>query len=193
MASGFSGVDAIGRRAHRRQRRRTGRLGRLAFCDPFRICAIDPFGRSPVKPSLRGALLTVVIALVAGFGGVWFGMHVFHASPHPQTLHELVHHEFRLTADQDQRIAGIEANFATRRRALELEMQAANADLASAIREEHGYGSKVSAAIERFHGAMGRLQTETIQHVFAMRAVLTPAQRAKFDDTIASALTTDTR
>jgi Spy/CpxP family protein refolding chaperone len=36
---------------------------------------------------------------------------------------------------------------------------------------------------------MGALQTETIEHVFAMRQVLTPQQRARFDDKIAQALT----
>ena len=144
-----------------------------------------------MTPSLRGALITVIVALAAGFGGVWLGMHVFGPAPRPQTLHDLVHHELNLTTGQDRQIAGIEADFATRRRALELEMQAANADLASAIREEHGYGPKVTAAVDRFHSAMGRLQTETIQHVFAMRDVLTPAQRAKFDETIVSALTAD--
>ena len=141
--------------------------------------------------SLRGALITIVVALAAGFGGVWLGMHVFVSAPRAQTLHELVHHELSLTASQDRQIAGLEANFATRRRALELEMQAANADLASAIREEHGYGPRVTAAVDRFHSAMGRLQTETIQHVFAMRAVLTPVQRGKFDETMVSALTSD--
>ena len=67
-------------------------------------------------------------------------------------------------------------------------MRAANAELAAAIREERGYGPRVTAAVERFHHAMGRLQTETIRHVFAMREVLTPQQRARFDDTVVAAL-----
>ncbi len=142
-----------------------------------------------MTPSLRGALITVVIALAAGFGGVWLGMHMLAPSPHGRTLHELVHHELHLTTDQDRRIAGLEADFAARRRARELEMQSANAELAAAIREEHGYGPRVTAAVERFHNAMGQLQTETIQHVFAMRAVLTPKKKAKFDDTVVAALT----
>jgi Spy/CpxP family protein refolding chaperone len=36
---------------------------------------------------------------------------------------------------------------------------------------------------------MGALQTETINHVFAMRKVLTPDQRKQFDDKIGQALT----
>ena len=65
------------------------------------------------------------------------------------------------------------------------------AELASAIREEHGYGPRVTGAVERFHHAMGQLQTETIRHVFAMREVLTPEQKQVFDNTVVSALTTE--
>ena len=68
---------------------------------------------------------------------------------------------------------------------------AANAELAAAIREEHGYGPRVTAAIERFHHAMGELQSETIRHVFAMREVLTPEQQAIFDTTVVDALTAE--
>jgi Spy/CpxP family protein refolding chaperone len=144
-----------------------------------------------VNPRLRGAIITIALALVAGFGGVWLGRTVFDRPPHQPTLHEVIHDELHLTADQTQRIETLETNFATRRRSLELEMRAANAELASAIREEHGYGPRVTAAVERFHGAMGRLQTEMIQHVFAMREVLTPAQKETFDNTVVSALTAD--
>ena len=48
-----------------------------------------------------------------------------------------------------------------------------------------------TAAVERFHDAMGRLQTETISHMFAMREVLNDEQKAIFDDTVVEALTTE--
>ena len=118
---------------------------------------------------------------------------MFHSEPRQPTLHEVIHKELRLNADQEQRIAVLEADYAVKRRALEAEMRAANADLAAAIREEHGYGRRVTAAVERFHGAMGRLQTVMIQHVFAMREVLTPAQREIFDNTVVSALTAESQ
>ena len=38
---------------------------------------------------------------------------------------------------------------------------------------------------------MDALQTETMQHVIAMRSVLTPAQAAQFDDTVVKSLTTE--
>ena len=144
-----------------------------------------------MNPSPRGIFITIAIALAAGFGGVWLGMSVFGGGPRTLGLHEIVHEQVRLSADQRVRIEALEAGFATRRRALELEMQSANAELAAAIREEQGYGPRVTAAVERFHGAMGRLQTEMIGHVFAMRDVLNAAQKAKFDDSVVAALTAE--
>lgn len=142
-----------------------------------------------MKPFARSIIITALVAALAGFGGVWLGRTVFANADHRPTLHEAVHEHLHLTPQQDAQIAQLESAFAARRQELEAEMRAANADLATAIREENGYGPQVSAAVMRFHEAMGSLQTETIEHVFAMRAVLTPEQRVTFDNTIASALT----
>ena len=70
-------------------------------------------------------------------------------------------------------------------------MRSANAELAGAIQTERGYAPKVTAAVGHFHAAMGQLQKETIEHVFAMWAVLTPPQAAKLDRTVVKALTDD--
>jgi len=141
--------------------------------------------------SWRGLIVTALVAFAAGLGGVWLGMNVFQRNT--PSLHDIVHERLDLTSDQIGRIETIEAQFATRRRALELEMRAANGDLAAAIREEHGYGPGVTAAIERFHRPMGELQSETIRHVFAMRDVLTPDQQAVFDSTVVESLTAEER
>lgn len=142
-----------------------------------------------MRPSLRSALVTIAIAFAAGLGGVWLGQTLFDSRV--PNLHQVLHRELHLNADQMRRVEAIEADFAPRRRALELEMRAANAELAAAIREEQGYGPRVTAAVERFHAAMGRLQSETLRHVFAMREVMTPAQQARFDDAVATALITE--
>lgn len=142
--------------------------------------------------SWRGLVITALVAFAAGVGGVWVGMTGMHAFHHGRPrLHDVVHERLDLTEEQTTHIEAIEAEFATRRRALEIEMQAANAELAAAIREEHGYGPRVTAAIERFHHAMGELQSETIRHVFAMREVLTPEQQAIFDTSVVDALTAE--
>lgn len=141
--------------------------------------------------SARGRqFTTVLIALVAGLVGALVGARMIDRAPVPP-LHALVHHDLDLTSAQRARVDVLERDYAARRQVLEAEMRAANADLAGAIREERGYGPKVTAAVDRFHGAMGRLQKATIEHVFAMRAVLTPAQAERFDRSVVKALTAD--
>lgn len=136
--------------------------------------------------------MTAAVAFVAGLAGVWVGITGMHALHQGRPgLHDVVHQRLDLTAQQIARIDAIESQFAARRRTLELEMQAANAELAAAIREEHGYGPRVTAAVERFHHAMGELQSETLRHVFAMREVLTAEQQTIFDATVVDALTAE--
>ncbi len=142
-----------------------------------------------MKLSLRGLLITVVVALAAGFSGVWLGMRLLGPDQPAPSLHTLVHERLDLSPEQRVQIETLEETFAAKKTALELEMRTANAELAAAIREEHGYGPRVTAAVEHFHDAMGRLQTETIAHVFAMRDVLDEEQKAAFDDTVVGALT----
>ena len=145
-----------------------------------------------MNPSWRGLAVTAAVAFLAGLGGVWAGIIGTHALHHEHPgLHEVIHGRLNLTHEQTVRIEVIESEFAARRRTLEIEMQAANAELAEAIREEHGYGPRVTAAVERFHHAMGELQSETIRHAFAMRQVLTVEQQAIFDSTVADALTAE--
>ena len=137
--------------------------------------------------SLRGLLVTAAVVFVAGLGGVWAGTKLFE-QPRPG-MHEVLHERLDLTQEQNARVETLEREFAARREALELEMRAANVELATAIREEHAYGPRVRAAVEHFHDAMGRLQTETIRHMFAMREVLSSEQQVVFDDVVVNALT----
>lgn len=141
-----------------------------------------------MKAFNRGLVLTVVLAMVAGALGVWVAICVMEQRA-PPSLHEFVHREIRLTAEQEQSLDRLEHDFAVRRRAREAELRAANAELAAAIQARHEYSPAVQASIERFHGAMGALQKETIVHVLEMRKVLTPEQAVKFDERVAEALT----
>ncbi len=130
-------------------------------------------------------LLTVFAGTAGGWLGVRYGVQAQRSSP---SLDDLLHHELELSADQQQRLSAIESRFAQRRQGLEQQMRAANRALASAILSEHRYGPQAQRAIEEFHAAMATLQEETIQHVLAMRAVLTPQQAQQFDQTVARAL-----
>ncbi|CAN7609380.1 periplasmic heavy metal sensor [Phenylobacterium sp. LjRoot225] len=138
----------------------------------------------------RSIALTLVLSLVLGGLGAWAGAEYVMRRMHPAApLHELVHEKLRLTPEQHRRIEALEARHAIRRQELQIEMRAANADLSRAIEARHAYTPQVQTAVDRFHHAMGALQKETILHVLAMRAELTPQQAAQFDATVAKSLT----
>ncbi|OHD01265.1 MAG: heavy metal resistance protein [Sphingopyxis sp. RIFCSPHIGHO2_01_FULL_65_24] len=142
----------------------------------------------------RRLLIIGLIAFLAAVAGVFVGRILVDAPRANETeLHALLHRELKLSADQEKKIHLIEARFAARRDALELEMRAANIRLAQAIDAEHGYGPQVTEAIDETHEVMGDLQKETLQHLFAMRGVLDREQAAMFDKRVVKALTADAR
>lgn len=132
----------------------------------------------------------MLLAFGAAIGGAFIGR-TWVAPPHPpeSELHQVLHEQLNLDAAQDAKIEAIEAQFAIRRKALELELRSDNASLAAAIEAEHGYGPQVNAAVDRSHKAMGELQKATLEHIFAMRSVLRPEQAARFDAAIVKVLT----
>lgn len=142
--------------------------------------------------NLRRTLLVAIIAFVAAIAGVWVGRVALAPKPVAESeLHALMHDQLDLDAAQHAKLDALEAQFAIRRQALELEMRSDNAKLAAAIEAEHGYGPQVSAAIDQSHQVMGEMQKQTLEHVFAMRGLLRPDQAAKFDGAVVKALTAD--
>ena len=131
------------------------------------------------------AVLVIALALV----GVWLGR-MMQPQPHQSgaELHALMHDGLDLDPAQEAALETLERDFAGRREALEARLKADNARLAEAIADEHLYGPRVSAAVDATHMAMGELQKATLEHVFAMRAILRPDQQAKFDAALAKSL-----
>ena len=142
----------------------------------------------------RWTALVAVVAFLAAIGGVFVGR-VLIPARHAQAseLHALLHHDLKLDASQEASIEQLEREFAGKRKSLEAELRADNARLAAAIEAEHGNGPKVAAAVDASHRAMGELQKATLTHVFAMREVLRPEQRAAFDRAVTKSLTTGAR
>src|SRR3546814_1453026 len=129
----------------------------------------------------RRLLLIALIAFAAAIAGVLVGRaYVARQTPVETELHTLLHRQLELNDSQHAKIEAIERRFAVRRQALELELRADNARLADAIEAEHGYGPRVSAAVDRWHQGMGQLQKETLEHIFAMRDVLRPDLAVRF-------------
>ena len=144
--------------------------------------------------SSRRLLLFGLVAFIAALAGVLAGRLIVETPRASETeLHALLHRELKLSSAQQVKIDRIEAKFAERRDALELDMRAANIRLAQAIEAEHGYGPRVTEAIDETHAVMGTLQKETLQHLFAMRGVLNPDQAEMFDKSVVKALTADAR
>lgn len=140
--------------------------------------------------SLKRYLLVALVAFAAALAAVLVTRVWIAPQPRVESeVHALLHEKLTLDAAQEQRIHALEAAFAIRREALEAEMRADNARLAQAIAAEHGYGPQVGQAVDRTHHVMGALQKETLQHIFAMRAVLRPDQAAQFDAAVVKALT----
>jgi hypothetical protein len=136
----------------------------------------------------------MVLAFGAAMGGAFIGRTFINAPPPVESeLHQVLHEQLNLDAAQDAKVDAIEAQYAIRKQALELELRSDNARLAAAIEAEHGYGPQVSAAVDRSHSAMGELQKATLEHIFAMRSVLRPDQVGKFDTAIVKALTAKER
>lgn len=86
-----------------------------------------------MTPAQRAVLVTIVVAFLAGVAGMGVGRLIF-SPQHTPSLHQVLHEELDLNAAQEEEIEGLERDFATRRRALETEMRAANAELAAAMR-----------------------------------------------------------
>lgn len=142
----------------------------------------------------RRTLLIIAAAFLAALAGIYVGHRLVAQREAPSAeLHAVLHDRLDLDAGQKARLETLEGQFAVRRKAIELELRADNALLAEAIETEHGYGPKVAAAVDRSHEAMGRLQKETLSHVFAMRQLLRPVQVSRFDAAVTKALTDEGR
>lgn len=142
--------------------------------------------------SAKRLLLIAIIAFIAAAIGVFAAQSLLSTSQQSESeLHSLLHERLGLNAAQTASIEKLEALHDARKRALERGMRAANARLAEAIEAEHGYGPRVTEAVDHVHHVMGEMQKEVLEHLFAMRAVLNAKQASIFDQTVIEALTAE--
>jgi nickel and cobalt resistance protein CnrR len=139
--------------------------------------------------TMRRLLIAAVAVVALALVGVWIGRLMQSEAHHSGAeLHALMHDGLDLDPAQERQLDALEREFAGKRDALEARLKADNARLAQAIADEHEYGPRVSAAVDATHMAMGDLQKATLEHIFAMRAILRPEQQAKFDAAVAESL-----
>lgn len=128
------------------------------------------------KAILFLALIAAVAALACYFTLSWSQHRV---TADEVTSHEWLHHELNLTDAQLKALEPVEAKFGDRQKQLAEALRDANRQLARAMAEDKAYTPRVTSAVEHVHHCMGDLQKASIEHVFAMRAVLTSEQGDK--------------
>jgi hypothetical protein len=151
-----------------------------------------------VTTFLRHLAITVVLAGLAGFLGVWAGIARIDrdrpAAPPPLRIavDELTHRGLQgLSAEQKDKIGAIEQRYARQRIRLRARIANANVELSNALSEEMSFGPAVEQSIEELKAGVGELQKQTVVYVLDLRAVLTPAQQTLFDEKVVAALMTD--
>lgn len=135
-------------------------------------------------------LLVAILSAAVAIGTLWAARNVMPVEDHGGgELHRIIHEQLDLDDMQEAKIEALEVRFARRRSVLEAKLRAANGELADAIGSEHQYGPRVAAAVDHSHMAMGDLQKATLEHVFAMRALMRPDQAVRFDRAVGKVLT----
>lgn len=127
--------------------------------------------------------IVLVLVAVAGVAALasyatlrWSRIQV---TPDEVTSHAWLHRELNLTDEQLKALQPIELKFGERQRRLAGALQEAKLHLARVMAEDKAYTPRVEQAVVEVHRCMGDLQKASIEHVFAMRAVLSPEQGDK--------------
>lgn len=142
-----------------------------------------------IKRYQRELLYLVLIAAIAfATCCAWTNAWGVNRALPPPSVHNWLHSQMTLTKTQEQAIARMEAGFAAEQQRLQSTIRNANRELGAALTSERGYSARVAAAVEDIHAAQGELQKVTLQHIFAMQAVLTPEQAQALSRFAADAL-----
>lgn len=91
-------------------------------------------------------------------------------------FHAWMHEHLDITAEQHEKLEPIEAEFEQQRVRLRAEIRAAGHGLAAAIGGADLQDASLQAALERLNLAQAELQRKTLDHFFAMKRYLRPAQ-----------------
>ena len=143
----------------------------------------------------RSLVLTLVIAIAAGFAGARLGTIGQHRSvsgaPYAnvrQAVDDLLERDFKLTAGQKQQIGQIDERFARVHNQIWTGIYTENAQLANAVSADMTLNADAKKAILGIQDGVGRLHTESILYMLEVRQVLTQTQRPEFDEHVIMAL-----
>jgi len=146
-----------------------------------------------MSPFWRNLLITVVVALAAGWAGGWLGVRTLVAEdemlPLRQTVSAIVRNDLRLSDQQIRDIQNIEDRYYDRRTQLRTHVAQANRELADALMNDMAFGREAQQASLHVERGLGDLQRATIVYVLEVRDVLTPEQQAVYDRKVRQVLT----
>jgi Spy/CpxP family protein refolding chaperone len=122
------------------------------------------------------ALLLALVAIVAA-SACWATSHFLSQNPPPQTdYHHWLHTQLGITAEQDKALDKEEERFAAQRKELVAMIQQDNTELAKAMMEDKEFSPRVVAAVEKIHHGQSELEKATLEHIFAMKPILSAEQ-----------------
>lgn len=97
-------------------------------------------------------------------------------------FHAWMHENLDLTPEQHEKLEPVEAEFEQQRQRLRLEIRTAGRELAELIRTSEAEDPRLMAALQKLGRSQSELQKATLNHFFAMKRYLRPAQAAKLLD-----------
>jgi Spy/CpxP family protein refolding chaperone len=127
--------------------------------------------------SLGKLLLLLVLVAVVAVSACWTTSHLLiQQSPRPNDYHHWLHTQLGITADQDKALDKEEERFVAQKKELVEMIRQENMELATAMIEDKEYSPRVVAAVENIHHAQSELEKATLEHIFAMKPILSPEQ-----------------
>ena len=147
-----------------------------------------------MNPLWRNLAITLVVALLAGGIGGYFGARNALDGEEQglalrQTVSEIVRTDLKLTPDQAKEVQAIENKYYDRRSSLRNQVADANRELADALMADMAFGREAQAASNHVEEGLGELQRATIMYVLQVRDVLTPEQQMIYDRRVREVLT----
>lgn len=134
----------------------------------------------------------LIIIACAGFAGVWIGQNTLmvRQNPHENAgdMHSVFHDQLKVTAEQEEQLAGIEKEFKRLKALYQGQMKTANMELAQAIKEGGYESPEIEVIVHKIHGAMGSLQALSLEHLADMQKVLMPTQNQKLQEMVVEQL-----
>jgi Spy/CpxP family protein refolding chaperone len=94
-------------------------------------------------------------------------------------FHRWMHEQLAITPAQHEAMAPVEKAFEEERARLRTEIASAGRELADAVRKGKSASPEIDAALARLNTAQAKLQRATLDHFFAMKDLLDPAQAEK--------------